>query len=254
MPRLAGKCGLVTGAGSGLGRAAALALAREGARVMLADLDEKRAEETATMLGAPGVARSVVRCDVTKSADVRDMVRAATDAFGRLDFALNCAGWEGGLAKIADATEEDFDRVIAVNLKGVFLSMKYEIPAMLSNGAAGGSIINIASVAGLVAAQGAGPYAASKHGVVGLSKTAAAEYARKGIRVNAICPGWSETSMSQRVNDANPKVMEGYVARVPAGRLGKPEEIAALVIFLASDESRYVNGAALPIDGGWTAQ
>lgn len=252
MGRLTGKIALVTGAGSGLGRASALAMAREGARIVASDVFLKGAEETVGLIRGQKGDAIPVACDVTRAADVRALVELTTSVFGRLDVALNCAGWEGGIARLADASEEDFDRVIAINLKGVFLSMKHEISAMISTG--GGSIVNVASVAGLVAAQGAGPYSASKHGVLGLTKTAAAEYARKGVRVNAICPGWSETSMSRRVGETNPKVMEGYVARVPAGRLGRAEEIAAMAVFLASDEAAYVNGAALPIDGGWTAQ
>ncbi|MHB8604576.1 MAG: glucose 1-dehydrogenase [Thermoplasmatota archaeon] len=252
MRRLEGKAGLVTGAGSGIGRATALALAREGASVMVSDIDEKSAEATAAeILASKGTARSL-RCDVTRSADVGALVSATTDAFGKLDFAHNNAGWEGPIAKIANVEEADFDRVIAINLKGVFLCLKHEIPVMAAAGR--GAIVNTASVAGLVANAGASPYAAAKHGVVGLTKTAAAEYARKGVRVNAICPGWTDTPMSRRAGESNPKIMQNYLAGVPANRLGAPEEIAALVCYLVSDEASYINGAALPIDGGWTAQ
>jgi len=246
MATLAGKVALVTTGTRPADYLSALALARAGAKVVCADLDLKSAEETAHAAG--GLA---LRCDVTKEADVREAVAQALRAYGRLDVAHNNAGWEGKLAKIVDITEEDFDRVIAVNLKGVFLGLKHEIPAMLSSG--GGSIINTASVAGLVANQGAAGYAASKHGVVGLTRTAAAEYARKSVRVNAICPGWTDTPMSRRVGAENQKVMDGYLQRVPAGRLGTPDEVAALVVFLASDDARYLTGAALPVDGGWTA-
>jgi NAD(P)-dependent dehydrogenase (short-subunit alcohol dehydrogenase family) len=249
MGRLDGKVALVTGAASGIGLVTARRLAQEGARVVLADVDEKGGEAAARGIG--GDAR-FVRCDVTKTEDVRGAVDLAVRSFGRLDVAHNNAGWEGRLAKLADVDEADFDRVVAVNLKGVFLCMKHEIPAMVAAG--GGSIVNTASVAGLVANQGAAGYAASKHGVVGLTRTAAAEYARKGVRVNAVCPGWTETPMSRRVGEENARVMEGYVSRVPAGRLARPEEVAALVAFLASDEARYLTGAALPLDGAWTAQ
>lgn len=252
MARLDGKVALVTGAGSGLGRASALALAAAGAKVVVSDVAEKPAEETVALIHAAKGAATFVRADVTREADVRALVAETLRHYGRLDVAHNNAGWEGKLAKIVDITEEDFDRVIAVNLKGVFLGLKHEIPAMLSTG--GGSIVNTSSVAGLVANQGAAGYAASKHGVIGLTRTAAAEYARKNVRVNAICPGWTDTPMSRRVGAENQKVMDGYVQRVPAGRLGTPEEVAALVVFLASDDARYLTGAALPIDGGWTAQ
>lgn len=251
MGRVDGKVALVTGAGSGIGRASALALAREGASVVVSDVVEKAGEETVANITEARGRAMFVRCDVTRTEDVRGLVEATLRAYGKLDVAHNNAGWEGRLARTADVTEEDFDRVISINLKGVFLCMKHEIPAMLGNG---GSIINTASVAGLVANQGAAPYAASKHGVVGLTRTAAVEYARKNVRVNAVCPGWTQTPMSRRVADGNAKIMESYVSRVPAGRLGTVEDVAALVVFLASDESRYLNGAALPVDGGWTAQ
>jgi NAD(P)-dependent dehydrogenase (short-subunit alcohol dehydrogenase family) len=247
MSRLAGKVALVTGAASGIGRASAMRLAAEGARVVVADVDEKAGEEVALATGG-----AFVRCDVTREDDIKAAVAEAQRRWGRLDVAHNNAGWEGPLGKLVDVSADDFDRVIAINLKGVFLGMKHEIPAMIAAG--GGSIVNTASVAGLVANQGAIAYSAAKHGVVGLTRTAAAEYARKNVRVNAVCPGWTDTPMSRRVGAENQKVMDGYVARVPAGRLGKPEEVAALVAFLASDEAAYLTGAALPVDGGWTAQ
>lgn len=247
MTRLQGKVALVTGAGSGIGRASALRLASEGARVVAADIDLKAAEATAHEAGG-----SAFRCDVTNEADVKALVAHAVRTYGALHIAHNNAGIEGSLGKTADYPTDEFDRVIAVNLKGVFLCLKHEIPAMIAAG--GGSIVNTASVAGLVANQGAPAYAAAKHGVVGLTRTAAAEYARKNVRVNAVCPGWTDTPMSRRVGGENAKVMEGYVSRVPAGRLGKPEEIAALVAFLASDDAQYLTGAAIPVDGAWTAQ
>ncbi len=251
MYSLEDKVAFVTGAASGIGRASAVQLASEGARVVLADVDEKGLEGTrATIEEAGGQAVSVA-CDVTQEADVEEAIDVALGLEGRLDIAHNNAGIEGPLAKLPNVSVEDFERVVSINLKGVFLGLKHQIPVMAENG--GGSIINTASVAGLVANQGASPYSAAKHGVVGLTRTAAAEWARKGVRVNAVCPGWTKTPMVERVDEWNPKVKEGYKARVPAGRLGDPEEVAALVVFLAGDEAAYVNGAALPIDGAWTA-
>lgn len=251
MARLQGKIALVTGAASGIGRASALALAREGATVVVSDVSDKEGEATVAQIRAAAGRAEFIHCDVTKATEIESLVSETIRTFDRLDFAHNNAGWEGALAKLADVDEEDFDRVLAINLKGVFLCLKHEIPAMVAGG--GGSIVNTASVAGLVANQGASPYSAAKHGVVGLTRTAAAEYARKGVRVNAVCPGWTDTPMSQRTADANPRIMEGYLARVPAGRLGRAEEVASLVVFLASDEATYLTGAALPLDGGWTA-
>lgn len=252
MADLDGKVALVTGAGSGIGRASALALAEAGASVVCADIDLKGAETTVARIEEAGGQGGAIRCDVTEASDVEQAVQAALAVDGHLDIAHNNAGIEGPLAKLPDVTVEDFDRVIAIDLKGVFLGLKHQIPVMAEQ-AGGGSIINTASVAGLVANQGAAAYSAAKHGVVGLTRTAAAEWARKGVRVNAICPGWTDTSMVARVDERNPKVKEGYKARVPAGRLGQPEEVAALVVFLAGDEAAYLNGAALPIDGAWTA-
>lgn len=251
MANLAGKVALVTGAASGIGRESALALARAGATVVCADIDAKGAEATTVAIEEEGGQATAIACDVTQEADVEAAVQAALEIDGHLDIAHNNAGIEGPLAKLPDVSVEDFDRVIAIDLKGVFLGLKHQIPVMAEQGH--GSIINTASVAGLVANQGAAAYSAAKHGVVGLTKTAAAEWARKGVRVNAVCPGWTDTAMVARVDERNPKVKEGYKRAVPAARLGAPEEVAALVVFLASDEAGYLNGAAVPIDGGWTA-
>lgn len=251
MQRLAGKVALVTGAGSGIGRASALALAKSGATVVVSDVQDKPGEETVALAQEAGGSASFVRCDVTREDDVRALVATTVERHGRLDVAHNNAGWEGPLAKVQDIDEADFDRVLAINLKGVFLAMKHEIPQMVKQG--GGAIVNTSSVAGLVANQGAAAYSAAKHGVVGLTKSAAAEVARKGVRVNAICPGWTDTPMARRVGDENAKVMDAYVSRVPANRLGRADEVAALVTFLASDEAAYLTGAAIPLDGGWTA-
>ncbi len=252
MTNLDEKVALVTGAASGIGQASARALARAGATVVCADIDAKGAEATAARIEADGGIASSIRCDVTQEMDVQQAVQTAVDLDGHLDIAHNNAGIEGPLAKLPDISVEDFDRVIAIDLKGVFLGLKHQIPVMADQ-EGGGSIINTASVAGLVANQGAAAYSAAKHGVVGLTKTAAAEWARKGVRVNAVCPGWTETPMVERVDGRNPKVKQGFIRAVPANRLGQPEEVAAVVVFLASDEAAYLNGAALPVDGGWTA-
>ncbi len=251
MTSLDGKVALVTGAASGIGRASALALAEAGATVVAADVDDKGLEQTVLAVEDAGGRAQAVTCDVTQEGDVEAAVQAALDVDGHLDIAHNNAGIEGPLAKLPDISVEDFDQVIAVDLKGVFLGLKHQIPIMAEQGH--GSIINTASVAGLVANQGAAAYSAAKHGVVGLTKTAAAEWARKGVRINAVCPGWTRTSMVDRVDERNERVKQNYLAAVPANRLGEPGEIAALVVFLAGDEAAYLNGAALPIDGAWTA-
>ena len=247
MGRLQGKVAIITGAGSGIGKATALLFAREGAKVVCADI--KDADQTAGEIGDNALA---VTADVSKSADVQAMVKAATSRFGRLDVIFNNAGIEGEQAPTADASEENFDRVIAINLKGVFLGMKYAIPAMLENG--GGSIINNASVAGLVGFPNIPAYCASKGGVVQLSKTAALEYATQGIRVNAICPGVIWTPMVERFTGGTEEARAQFAAIEPVGRMGTADEVAAMALFLASDESSFVTGAAMPVDGGFVAQ
>lgn len=247
MGRLEGKVAIVTGAGSGIGKATALLFAAEGAKVVCADI--KGAEETASQIGSNAIA---VTADVSRAADVRAMINAAKSQFGRLDVIFNNAGVEGEQAPTADCSEENFDRVIAINLKGVFLGMKYAIPAMLESG--GGAIINNASVAGLVGFPNIPAYCASKGGVVQLSKTAALEYATEGIRVNAICPGVIWTPMVERFTGGSEEAREQFAAIEPVGRMGTPEEVAAMALFLASDESSFVTGAAMPVDGGFVAR
>ena len=246
-----GKVALVTGAGGGIGRATALAFAREGARVVASDVDGAGGDETARLVADAGGGAVHVACDVTRPGEVEALVGAAGDAFGRLDCAHNNAGVEGAYARTADCDEEDFDRTCAVNLKGVYLCLKSEIAHMLSAG--GGAIVNTASVAGVEGAKNLPAYVASKHGVMGLTRTAALEYATRGIRVNAVCPGPIRTRMLEAIMEENPRMEPAMIAAVPMRRLGAPEEIAEAVVWLCSDRASYVTGQGLVVDGGFTA-
>jgi len=251
--RLEGKVALVTGAGSGIGRATALACAREGAKVVAADIAVEGGEETVAHIKRAGGEAIFVATDVTQANAVQALIAAAVAAYGRLDCAHNNAGIEGVWATTADYPEDDWDRVMAVNLKGVWLCMKYEIPQMLQQG--GGAIVNTASLAGLVGAKRLAAYVASKHGVVGLTKTAALEYAKAGIRVNAVCPGVIHTAMVERMFfQRRSQVVERLAASEPLGRLGTPEEVAEAVVWLCSDAASFVTGHALSVDGGLYAQ
>jgi NAD(P)-dependent dehydrogenase (short-subunit alcohol dehydrogenase family) len=245
-----GKVAFVTGAGSGIGRAAALAFAREGATVVLADLSEESNQETARMIENLGARALTVTCDVTRTEDVKAALHEAVEAFGRLDFAFNNAGSEQPITAAADLTEEEWDRIVGINLRGVFLCMKYEIPLMLRNG--GGVIVNTSSGAGVKGFRAQAAYAAAKHGVIGLTKSAALDYASQNIRINAVCPGIIETSMMQRFTGGTSKGREKVIAQEPVGRMGKPEEIAAAVVWLCSDPAAFVIGHAMLIDGGQT--
>ena len=230
---------LVTGAAGGIGRATALAATRAGARVFAADLD------------APGGEAQSAGCDVAQAASVKALIAAVTAAFGRIDCAFNNAGIEGSPAPVATMEEDDFDRVIAVNLKGVWLAMKHEISAMLPKG--GGAIVNTASIAGLVGTPGYCAYIASKHGVTGLTKSAALAYASQGIRVNAVCPGFIETAMTGRIFEGHAARKEDLISRIAQRRFGTPEEIADAVVWMCSDGARYLNGHMLTVDGGYVA-
>jgi NAD(P)-dependent dehydrogenase (short-subunit alcohol dehydrogenase family) len=245
---LDGKAALVTGGGSGLGRASAVALARAGATVTVADVDEAGGKETAALVFEEvGGDADFVRVDVTRPDEVAAMVDKAVERWGHLDCALNNAGTTGASAPTADYTLDDWNRTIALNLTGVFLGLKYEIPAMLERG---GAIVNMASGAGLVGFPGLPAYVASKHGVVGLTRAAAMEYASQGIRINAICPGSTRTPMLEGFMGGDPQVERMMTRAVPLGRLGRPEEIAEAVVWLCSDAASFVVGHALAVDGG----
>jgi NAD(P)-dependent dehydrogenase (short-subunit alcohol dehydrogenase family) len=245
-----GKVAIVTGAGSGIGRATAQAFAAAGARVAVNDRDDTGGPETVRMIQDAGGEAVFVKADVTAMDEVQAMVDTAVSTWGRLDIAFNNAGIEGEMSPTHLESAEAWNRVIAVNLTGVWQCMKAEIPAMLEHG--GGAIVNCASVAGLVGFQGSAPYVASKHGVVGLTKTAALDYATQGIRVNAVCPGVIRTAMVDRVIAANPGMEGALMAMEPVGRLGESEEIADAVLWLASCRSNFVTGQAIAVDGGFT--
>ena len=250
----AGKVAFVTGAASGIGRAAALAFAREGASVVVADVSEQDNQETARMIEAAGGQALAIRCDVTRAEDVKAALDTTIETFGRLDAAFNNAGVEQAKKATADLTEEEWDRIVAIDLRGVFLCLKYEIPLMLKQG--GGAIVNTSSGAGVKGFKDQAAYVAAKHGVVGLTKAAALDYASANIRINVVCPGIIDTPMMDRFGGGTPEGKErelaGAAAAEPIGRAGKPEEIAAAVLWLCSDAASFVTGAAMVVDGGQT--
>ena len=250
---LDGKVALVTGGGGGIGRATALAMVREGARVAVADFDAAAARDTVAQINDAGGQAITLTGDVTRAEDVQAMVQDTVTAYGRFDCAFNNAGIAGYQIdsvgqKTADWSEESFDRMIAVNLKGVWLCMKQEIPLMLAHGA--GAIVNTASIAGLVGLQTSSAYVAAKHGVIGLTKTAALEYADAKIRINAVCPGFIKTQMTE---ETMRRRGEAIMAQIPLRRMGEPGEIAEMVVWLCSDRASYITGAAYNVDGAWMA-
>ena len=250
---LDGKSALITGGGGGIGRATALAFAREGARVAVADLASAAAGETVALVNAAGGQAISLSGDMSNDADVRAMIEAVVGTYGRLDCAFNnagIAGWQvdAGGKKTAEWSEEAFDRMIAVNLKGVWLCMRHELPQMQAQG--GGAIVNTGSIAGLVGLPTSSAYVAAKHGVIGLTKTAALEYADANIRVNAVCPGYIKTQMTE---DTMRRRGDSILGQVPFKRMGNPEEIAEMVVWLCSERASYVSGVAYNVDGGWMA-
>lgn len=250
---MAGKVAVVTGASMGIGRAVALAFAREGARVVVADVVEEGAQETVRLVREAGSQGAFVRADVSSLADVQGMVNQAVQLYGRLDYACNNAGIGGAQAPTGQYPEDAWDKVIAVNLTGVFLCCKYEIQQMLKNG--GGAIVNMASILGQVGFAQSSAYVSAKHGVVGLTKNVALEYATQGIRCNAVCPAFIVTPLLERAGlTTDPALNAWLVGLHPVKRLGQPEEVAGAVVWLCSDRASFVTGEAMLIDGGYVAQ
>jgi NAD(P)-dependent dehydrogenase (short-subunit alcohol dehydrogenase family) len=242
-----GKVALVTGAASGIGRASALAFASQGAAVVIGDVDESGGRETVRQIEDARGKATFVGTDVSRSSDVDALINKAISEHGRLDLAHNNAGILGPRGITAECTEETFDRVVGINLKGIFLCMRAELPHMVAQGA--GAIVNTCSTSGVIASYALPAYTASKHGVAGLTKTAAVEYIRLGVRVNAICPGFIDTPLTQVLD----RKMDGPKVVVPIARLGTPEEVAEAVIWLSSDAASYVTGHLLMVDGALTA-
>lgn len=239
---------IVTGAASGIGRATAISFAKEGAAVVVSDISEESGLETVKLIQDQKGTASFIKCDVSIESEVKNLVAKTIETYGRLDCAFNNAGTEGTPSSTTECTEENWNRTINTDLKGVWLCMKHEIPAMLSNGK--GSIVNCSSIAGLVGFETIPAYVASKHGVIGLTETAALEFAKKNIRVNAVCPGVIHTPMLDRFDKGDEMAMAD---QTPVGRVGQPEEIADSVLWLCSDKSSYVTGQAIAVDGGWVA-
>lgn len=246
------KAALVTGAASGIGRASAITFAREGAKVVIADIDTEMGNETMQMIKKAGGEALFIKVDVAKASEIEALVNKTLEAYGRLDCAHNNAGIVQLPTHCHECTEEEFDRIINVNLKGIWLCMKYEIKHMINHG--GGAIVNTSSVGGVNGNPMISIYSASKHGVIGLTKSAAAEYANVGIRVNAVCPGVIQnTRMAQRVEDSDPGFASN-MARLPMGRGGEPQEVAEAAVWLCSNAASYITGHPLVVDGGFLSR
>lgn len=247
---LKNKVAVVTGSAFGIGRATALAFAKKGAKVVLVDWSED--PETLNQIIASGGEAIFIKCDVSKATDVKVMVEKTIATYGQIDCAFNNAGIEGTPASTLDCTEENWDKTMNINLKGIWLCMKYEIPEMLKRGK--GAIVNCSSVAGLIGYPGLPAYVASKHAVIGITKTAALEYAKEGIRVNAVCPGVIKTAMMDRLTGEKKEEEDKFISIEPMARMGLPEEIANSVVWMCSDEASFVTGHAMAVDGGLVAQ
>jgi len=250
---MGGKVAVITGAGSGIGRAVALALARVGAKVVLVDVSEPSAQETKSLVRAQGGEAWCVQADVSLSQQVQGYVKTALQAWGRIDIFMNNAAWQGEIHALIDYPEDVFDKVMDINVRGVFLGMKYVLPVMLAQG--NGAVVNTASLGAYLATRNLGPYTASKHAVMGLTKTAALEVARKGIRVNAVCPGPVDTEMIRAIEASQAtgsveQLRKQRTASIPDGRYADPAEVANLMVYLASDYASHITGQGIQINGG----
>lgn len=256
MGMVSGKVALVTGSGAGIGRATALKFASEGAKVMVSDVNVSGGEETVSLIKAAGAEAAFLKADVSVAEEVDALIGQTVTTFGQLDCACNNAGIEGTIAPMVDQTMENFDRIIAINLRGTFLCLQAEIRQMLTSG--GGAIVNLASVAGLIGFAGLSPYVASKHGVNGLTKNAALEYSKAGIRVNSVCPGGIDTrmldSLADQATEGAQTSREMMSPLHPIGRIGTADEVAELIVWLCSNRAGFVTGANVPVDGGFVAQ
>jgi NAD(P)-dependent dehydrogenase (short-subunit alcohol dehydrogenase family) len=247
-----GKTAIVTGGALGIGRATAVAFAQQGVNVVIADIQEEKAQDTLNLIKDKPGEGHFIKTDVSSLQDIKDMVQETLDKFGSLDYAFNNAGIEGKQTPLAEQSEEDWDKIISINLKGVWTCMKCEIKEMLK--AEAGVIVNMSSVAGKVGFANLAPYVATKHGVNGLTKTAALEYAKKGLRINSVCPGVIKTEMIERITKKDKEAEKQFANLAPVGRMGKPEEIAEAVLWLCSEESSFVTGHTLVVDGGFLAK